>query len=86
VLKLTAIGGPSAILEYAGLRWLTDPAFSPPGEYPGGLVKTTPPALLPEQVEPLTWCSSLTTSTAITERLLIPTPGNPVSVPARHRG
>ena len=32
-LKLTLIGGPTAILEYAGLRWLTDPTFSPPGEH-----------------------------------------------------
>ncbi len=34
--ELTLIGGPTAILailEYAGLRWLTDPALSPPGEY-----------------------------------------------------
>jgi hypothetical protein len=29
------VGGPTAILEYGGLRWLTDPALSPPGEYPG---------------------------------------------------
>jgi L-ascorbate metabolism protein UlaG (beta-lactamase superfamily) len=35
----------TAVLEYAGLRWLTDPTFSPPGEYAGGLVKTTGPAL-----------------------------------------
>ena len=41
------------MLEYGGLRWLTDPTFSPPGEYPGGLVKTTPPALSPDQVEPI---------------------------------
>jgi L-ascorbate metabolism protein UlaG (beta-lactamase superfamily) len=53
VLKLTLIGGPTAVLEYGGLRWLTDPAFSPPGEYAGGLVKTTGPALSPEQVEPI---------------------------------
>ena len=41
------------MLEYGGLRWLTDPTFSPPGEYPGGLVKTTAPALSPDQVEPI---------------------------------
>jgi L-ascorbate metabolism protein UlaG (beta-lactamase superfamily) len=29
----------------AGLRWLTDPTLSPPGEYEGGLVKTTGPAI-----------------------------------------
>ena len=47
MIKLTLIGGPTALIEYAGLRWLTDPAFSPPGEYAGGLVKTTGPALEP---------------------------------------
>ncbi len=41
------------MLEYGGLRWLTDPTFSPPGEYPGGLVTTTAPALSPDQVEPI---------------------------------
>jgi L-ascorbate metabolism protein UlaG (beta-lactamase superfamily) len=44
------VGGPTAVLEYAGLRWLTDPALSPPGTYEGGLVKTTGPALAPEQL------------------------------------
>jgi L-ascorbate metabolism protein UlaG (beta-lactamase superfamily) len=53
VLKLTLIGGPTAVLEYGGLRWLTDPSFSPPGEYAGGLVKTTGPALSADQVEPI---------------------------------
>jgi L-ascorbate metabolism protein UlaG (beta-lactamase superfamily) len=47
VATLTAqlVGGPTAVLEYGGLRWLTDPALSAPGEYKGGLVKTTGPAL-----------------------------------------
>jgi L-ascorbate metabolism protein UlaG (beta-lactamase superfamily) len=40
-LTARLIGGPTAVLEYAGLRWLTDPSLSPPGEYEGGLVKTT---------------------------------------------
>jgi hypothetical protein len=40
MLSLTVVGGPTAILEYGGLRWLTDPALSPRGEY-SGLVKTT---------------------------------------------
>jgi L-ascorbate metabolism protein UlaG (beta-lactamase superfamily) len=48
VVKLTLVGGPTAVLEYAGLRWLTDPALSPPGEYAGGLVKTTGPAIAPD--------------------------------------
>jgi L-ascorbate metabolism protein UlaG (beta-lactamase superfamily) len=46
-VKLTLVGGPTAILEYAGMRWLTDPTLSPPGEYAGGLVKTTGPAIEP---------------------------------------
>lgn len=44
------VGGPTAVLEYAGLRWLTDPALSPPGEYEGGLVKVTGPALTHEEI------------------------------------
>lgn len=31
--------------SYAGLRWLTDPTFSAPGEYAGGLVRTSGPAI-----------------------------------------
>ena len=42
-LSVELVGGPTAILEYGGLRWLTDPALSPPGEY-GGLTKLTGPA------------------------------------------
>lgn len=40
---ITYIGGPTAILEYAGLRIVTDPTFDPPGRY-DDLVKTTGPA------------------------------------------
>ena len=47
------VGGPTAVLEYAGLRWLTDPSLSPPGTYEGGLVKTTGPALATEELEPI---------------------------------
>jgi L-ascorbate metabolism protein UlaG (beta-lactamase superfamily) len=53
MVKLTLVGGPTAVLEYAGLRWLTDPALSPPGEYAGGLVKTTGPAIDPEALPPI---------------------------------
>ena len=35
---LQLIGGPTALMDYATLRWLTDPTLSPPGEY-GGLTK-----------------------------------------------
>lgn len=44
MLTVQLVGGPTAVLEYAGIRWLTDPTLSPPGEY-NGRVKTTGPAL-----------------------------------------
>jgi L-ascorbate metabolism protein UlaG (beta-lactamase superfamily) len=46
------VGGPTAILEYGGLRWLTDPALSPPGEY-AGLKKLTGPALDVAEQDPI---------------------------------
>jgi L-ascorbate metabolism protein UlaG (beta-lactamase superfamily) len=51
-LDLTLIGGPTAVFAYGGLRWLTDPTFSPPGPY-DNLHKTTGPALAPEAIEPI---------------------------------
>jgi L-ascorbate metabolism protein UlaG (beta-lactamase superfamily) len=53
VVKLTLVGGPTALLEYAGLRWLTDPTFSPPGEYAGGLLKTAGPAIESAALAPI---------------------------------
>lgn len=41
---VTYIGGPTALLEYAGLRIVTDPTFDPPGTY-GNLVKTVGPGI-----------------------------------------
>ena len=52
-LTARVVGGPTAVLEYAGLRWLTDPSLSPPGKYEGGLVKTAAPALDIEAIEPI---------------------------------
>jgi L-ascorbate metabolism protein UlaG (beta-lactamase superfamily) len=46
--KILYIGGPTSVIELAGLRLLTDPTFDAPGEYPIGtrkLVKTTGPAV-----------------------------------------
>jgi len=43
--ELTLIGGPTALIEYGGLRWLTDPTLSPPGEQADELTKTTGPAI-----------------------------------------
>jgi L-ascorbate metabolism protein UlaG (beta-lactamase superfamily) len=53
-LTVTYIGGPTALLEYAGLRIVTDPTFDMPRVYPdeGGapLTKTQGPALSREQI------------------------------------
>lgn len=46
---ITFIGGPTALLEYAGLRIITDPTFDPPQTYSGAgestLTKTVGPAI-----------------------------------------
>src|SRR6185369_15976468 len=53
-LRLTYIGGPTALLEYGGLRFLTDPTFDAAGtDYPTPvytLHKTQAPALAAEQL------------------------------------
>jgi L-ascorbate metabolism protein UlaG (beta-lactamase superfamily) len=50
-LTITYVGGPTALLEFGGLRLLTDPTFDPAGgEYPSGaatLRKLVGPALSP---------------------------------------
>lgn len=47
--SVTYIGGPTVLLEYAGLRIVTDPTFDPPQRYPdddgGGLEKTVGPGI-----------------------------------------
>ena len=48
-LSARLVGGPTAIIEFAGMRWLTDPAFSPPGQY-GALIKTTGPAIAVDEL------------------------------------
>jgi len=54
VTTFTYLGGPSGVLEYAGLRFLIDPTFDDPQTYadPGStpLVKTRGPALGPAAV------------------------------------
>ncbi|RBP67818.1 L-ascorbate metabolism protein UlaG (beta-lactamase superfamily) [Brevibacterium sanguinis] len=45
-MRVTLVGGPTAILEYAGARIVIDPTFDPPGTYPnevGEMVKTRGP-------------------------------------------
>lgn len=52
-LTIEAIGGPTALLDLAGLRLLTDPTFDPPADYPSELftlVKTSGPARTAEEV------------------------------------
>lgn len=54
---ITYIGGPTALLEYAGLRFVTDPTFDPPQTYeePGAstLTKTRGPALSRSEIWPV---------------------------------
>jgi L-ascorbate metabolism protein UlaG (beta-lactamase superfamily) len=57
-VRITYVGGPTALLEVGGLRLLTDPTFDPPGrKYNFGWgtssVKLDGPALSPEQLEPI---------------------------------
>jgi L-ascorbate metabolism protein UlaG (beta-lactamase superfamily) len=56
VVRVRYLGGPTAILEVGGVRFLTDPTFDPPGDYPIGtrtLTKTAGPALDREDVSPV---------------------------------
>ena len=56
-LNVTHVGGPTLLIEFGGLRLLTDPTFDEAREYvrPGTstLVKLTPPVLPAEQLEPI---------------------------------
>ncbi len=56
-LKLTCIGGPTALLKWGSLRLLTDPTFDPAGEEytpgPYTLRKTAGPALAPDALGPV---------------------------------
>ncbi len=52
-LEITYVGGPTAVLDFGGLRLLTDPGFDPPGEYPSGaavLKKLVGPAVSAESL------------------------------------
>jgi L-ascorbate metabolism protein UlaG (beta-lactamase superfamily) len=50
-------GGPTALIEFGGLRFLTDPAFDAPGDYPRGnghvLTKTAPATVAPAALGPV---------------------------------
>jgi L-ascorbate metabolism protein UlaG (beta-lactamase superfamily) len=50
-VRLTLIGGPTVLIEYGGLRILTDPTFDEPGSYEARgvtLTKLAGPALAPQ--------------------------------------
>lgn len=57
MVRIQAIGGPTALIEVGGLRLLTDPTFDAPGTYPrpgtSPLVKLDPPAFGPEELGPV---------------------------------
>ncbi|RFS83825.1 MBL fold metallo-hydrolase [Actinomadura spongiicola] len=49
-IPVRVLGGPTAFFEYGGLRFLTDPTFDPPREYPvpdGRLTKLAPSSAAP---------------------------------------
>ncbi len=50
-IPVRVFGGPTALIEYGGLRFLTDPTFDSPGDYPLGngraLTKTAPASAAP---------------------------------------
>lgn len=48
-VSISLVGGPTAVLGYAGLTWLTDPTFDAPGAY-GNLTKLAGPAFGPEHI------------------------------------
>ncbi len=56
-LAITYVGGPTAVIQWGGLRFLTDPTFDPPGgEYATGPVtlrKIAGPALSPGSIGPI---------------------------------
>jgi L-ascorbate metabolism protein UlaG (beta-lactamase superfamily) len=55
-LQFQRFGGPTATFSLGGRRFLTDPTFDPPGEYPLGtrsLIKTAPPAGTPADAGPV---------------------------------
>lgn len=56
-LRITYIGGPTAVLEWGGVRLLTDPTFDRAGGHygtePAVLVKTMGPAVGPEAIGPI---------------------------------
>ncbi|MEU4113202.1 MBL fold metallo-hydrolase [Kitasatospora sp. NPDC028055] len=55
--NIRVFGGPTALIEFGGLRFLTDPTFDEPGDYPRGggraLTKTAPSPVTPAAIGPV---------------------------------
>lgn len=49
-VSIRVIGGPTVVIGYAGLTFLTDPTFDAPQSYPGDFTKTAGPAATPEDL------------------------------------
>ncbi|MDF2443913.1 MAG: hypothetical protein JWR01_2116 [Subtercola sp.] len=49
-VPITVIGGPTVLIEYGGLRLLTDPTFDQPREYPGSFEKKSAPSVGPDSL------------------------------------
>lgn len=57
-IPIRVLGGPTALIEFAGLRFLTDPTFDAPGDYSAEesgfvMTKTAPPAVAPADLDPI---------------------------------
>ncbi|MFF2198910.1 MBL fold metallo-hydrolase [Streptomyces sp. NPDC058145] len=56
-VPVRVLGGPTVLIEYGGLRFLTDPTFDAPGDYPAPsgrvLTKTAPPRIGPDGLGPV---------------------------------
>ena len=56
-MNVTLVGGPTAIIDYAGIRIVVDPTFDPPATYgpevvgaPVTIVRNRPPAFGPDEL------------------------------------
>lgn len=55
-VRFTLIGGPTLLIEYGGVRLLTDPTVDQPQTYsvgPTTIAKTTSPAVTPNKLLPM---------------------------------
>jgi L-ascorbate metabolism protein UlaG (beta-lactamase superfamily) len=56
-IPVRVLGGPTVLIEYGGLRFLTDPTFDGPGDYPSPsgrtLTKTAPPRVTRAELGPV---------------------------------